>query len=263
MIVFAAFTPHTPLLIPPVGKEARERLHSTVSAMGRLSDELYAAMPDIILVVSGHATRHDAAFSANLHEQYRVDLREFGDLTTSREFRSDLPLIDAIQRSIRRAGIPFTLNSDARLDYGSAVPLIMLAEQLQKVRIAPISYGGLGPKQHHAFGRALKDVLAARRERIAVVASGDLAHCLSSDAPAGYRPEGIEFDEAVRQAVESGSVSTLLSLDPDMVDKAAECAYQPLLVLFGLLENTRVRPEILSYEAPFGVGCLVAQFHLS
>lgn len=263
MIVFAAFTPHTPLMLPPIGKDARDRLQKTISAMGRLGDELYAAMPDTIVVISAHATQHDKAFSANLHDQYRVDLREFGDLTTAREFQPDLSLIDAMQRSVRRAGIPFTLDSDARLDYGSAVPLVMLAEPLRSVRIVPVSYGGLGPKEHHAFGRALKDVFSARRERIAVIASGDLAHCLTSDAPAGFRPEGAAFDEATKQAVEAGSGSALLSLDPELVERAAECAYRPLLVLFGILENVRTRPEVLSYEAPFGVGYLVAQFHLS
>lgn len=263
MIVFAGFTPHTPLMLPPIGKDARERLQDTITAMGRLGDELYAAMPDTIVVISAHATQHEEAFSANLHDQYRVDLREFGDLTTAREFAPDLSLVDAIQRSVRRTGIPFTLDSDARLDYGSAVPLVMLADALPAVKVVPVSYGGLGAKEHHAFGRALKDVLSARRERIAVIASGDLAHCLTSDAPAGFRPEGAQFDEAVRHAVEAGSGSALLSLDQALVERAAECAYRPLLVLFGILENVRVRPEVLSYEAPFGVGYLVAQFHLS
>lgn len=263
MIVFAAFTPHTPLMLPPVGKDARDRLRDTVSAMERLQDELYAAMPDTIVVISAHATQHDEAFSANLHDEYRVDLSEFGDLTTTREFRPDLSLVDAIQRSVRRAGIPFTLDSDARLDYGSAVPLVLLTEQIGSVKIVPVSYGGLEPKEHHAFGRALKDVLSVRPERIAVIASGDLAHCLTSDAPAGFRPEGAQFDEAARHAVEAGSGSALLSIDQTVVERAAECAYRPLLVLFGILDNVRMRPEVLSYEAPFGVGYLVAQFHLS
>ena len=102
-----------------------------------------------------------------------------------------------------------------------------------------------------------------RNERIAVIASGDLAHCLTSNAPAGFHPEGALFDEVARRSIESGLVSRLLTIDPNIVEKASECAYRPMLVLFGILENTRMEPEMLSYEAPFGVGYLVAQFHLS
>lgn len=263
MIGFSAFTPHSPLMLAPIGKDAQARMHATLAAMERLKGELSAARAETIVVISAHAIRHEEAFSVNLHDEYLVDLRDFGDLTTSREFLPNLSLVDAIQRAVRRAGIPFTLDSEARLDYGSAVPLAVLTSSRSPVRIVPVSYSGLGPKEHYAFGRALKDVLSARRERIAVIASGDLAHCLTSDAPAGFRPEGAVFDLAAQGAVESGSASSLLSLDPKMVDRASECAYRPLLVLFGIMDHVRTRPEVLSYEAPFGVGYLVAQFHLS
>jgi len=114
-----------------------------------------------------------------------------------------------------------------------------------------------------AFGRALKDVVLHSPRRIAVIASGDLSHALSSNAPAGYRPEGEEFDGAVRQAIEHMATSQLLSLPASTVSAAAECAYRPLLMLFGLLEGMKVRPEMLGYESPFGVGYLTVQFHLA
>lgn len=272
MIVFAAFTPHTPLLLPPIGKESLQKMSSTADAMDRLGDELRAAKPDTIVIVSAHATQHDGAFSANLHDSYLVDLRDFGDLTTTAEFEPNLSLIDAIQRAVRHAQIPFTLDSDATLDYGTAVPLVALgANRLLPTlsvgssaacTIVPISFSNLSAKDHFAFGKALKDVFANRKERIAIVASGDLSHALTSDAPAGYRPEGETFDTAVRQAVVQASASQLLTLDEETVEKAEECAYRPLLVLFGILDQVPAEPEVLSYEHPFGVGYLVAQFHL-
>lgn len=260
MIVFAAFTPHTPLLLPPIGKETLERMSATADAMERLGEDLRAARPDTIVIISAHATQHDGAFSANLHDSYLVDMRDFGDLTTTAEFEPNLSLIDAIQRAIRRAQIPFTLDSDATLDYGSAVPLVALGV---KAMIVPISFCNLSPKDHFAFGKALKDVFANRRERIAVIASGDLSHALTSDAPAGYRPEGETFDAAVRQAVVQASAAQLLTIDEEVVEKSEECAYRPLLVLFGILDQVPADPEVLSYESPFGVGYLVAQFRFN
>jgi AmmeMemoRadiSam system protein B len=231
--------------------------------MKRLSEELYAAMPDTIVLLSSHGTEFPEAFSVNLHDKYEAGLAEFGDLSAPRTFAPDLALIDALQRAMRKARIAVTLDSDAKLDHGAAVPLLVLTKPLTKARIVPISFSGLSAKEHVAFGRALKDVVLHSQRRIAVIASGDLSHALSSNAPAGYRPEGEEFDGVVRQAIEHMATSQLLSLPAATVSAAAECAYRPLLMLFGLLEGMKVRPEVLGYESPFGVGYLTVQFHLT
>jgi aromatic ring-opening dioxygenase LigB subunit len=262
MIVFAAHVPHTPLMLPAIGKEHRKRLRDTLDGMERLEEELYASQPDVIVLISSHSIQHDTTFSINLHDEFIVDLKEFGDLTTANTFEPDLDLIDKIQRSLRRGQQPLTLDSDAVLDYGCAVPLVLLSEHLPNVKILPISFSGLGPKEHHTFGRMLKDVLAVSNKRVAVISSGDLSHCLSTTAPGGFKKEGEEFDSYVTKAVEQASASNLLTLEPEFVQIASECAYRPLLIMFGILDGIQVAPEILSYEAPFGVGYLVAQFHL-
>ena len=52
-------------------------------------------------------------------------------------------------------------------------------------------------------------------------------------------------------------------IDEEVVEKSEECAYRPLLVLFGILDQVPADPEVLSYESPFGVGYLVAQFRFN
>jgi len=263
MIVFAAHAPHSPLMLPTIGKENRKRMKDTLEAMQHLAEELYASHPETIVVISSHAVVHDRAFSANLHDEYEADLSAFGDLATQREFQPDLPLVDAMQRVLRRGQTPFTLDSDATLDYGTAVPLLLLAKRLPDIRIVPISHSGLDAKAHFKFGQALKEIFSASNRRIAVLSTGDLSHTLSSSGPGGYRKEGEVFDETVTRAVESFSSSKLLNIEPETVTAATECGYRPLLVLFGILDGMRSNPEILSYEAPFGVGYLAAQFHLT
>lgn len=261
MIVFSAFTPHSPLLVPSIGKENAKKLERSIQGMKTLSEELYLSHPDTIVIISAHSIQHETAFSINLHDDYHVDLKDFGDLSITKEFHPDLKIIDAIQRTLRREHIPITLDSNSNLDYGTGVPLLLLTEELKNIHIVPISYSGQSAKDHVTFGRALKDVLSDSEKRIAVIASGDLSHCLTTDAPAGFKKEGEKFDKAIRQAIENVATSKLLSLKPDLIEAAAECGYRPLLILFGIIERMSVRPEILSYEAPFGVGYLVAQFH--
>lgn len=261
MIVFAAFTPHSPLLIDSIGKENIKYLTKTREALANLSASLVESRPDVVFVISSHSLVHESAFSINLHDTYQVEFKEFGDHTTHRKFFPDLELTTLIQRAARNADIPLVLESFASLDYGSSVPLFLLCDELHP-KIVPISYSGMDRKQHMAFGRLLKDVATASHKRIAIVASGDLAHSHTSDAPVGYREEGKEFDETIQRSIEQFSSSTLLSLDEHVVQQAAECALRPLLILFGVLEHVSVRPQVHSYEAPFGVGYLVAQFHL-
>ena len=261
MIVFAAFTPHSPLLMPSIGTPEEKQLDKTAEAMRLLSSRLRKAKPDTIVILSSHGIQHETAFSINLHDRYVTDFSRYGDLGTHKEFSPDVQMIDAIQRTLRGRGVALTLDSEEALDHSLAVPLFLLTDRMA-AKIIPISYSGLGPKDHATFGRELYDALSHSPKRVAVLAAGDLSHALESNAPAGFKPEGKEFDEAINEAVKQKALSKLLSLDEKVVREAAECAYRPLLILFGILEKMNLRSEILSYEAPHGVGYMVAQFHL-
>ncbi|MBI2475126.1 AmmeMemoRadiSam system protein B [Candidatus Uhrbacteria bacterium] len=261
MICFAAFTPHSPLLIDSIGKENIKKLTQTKEAMNKLSDALKLSRPDIILFVSSHSYMHENAFTLNLHDEYIIEFNEFGDLSTSTEFTPDLELISAIQSEARKQSFPIVVESHSSLDYGCGVPLFLLSKGI-KPRLVPVSYSGVDRKQHVIFGRLLNEVVQQSHKRIAVIASGDLSHSLSSDAPMGFHPEGKEFDEMMIHAVEQKSISKLLSFDENSIEKASECALRPMLILFGIIDKLKVRTENLSYEAPFGVGYLVVQFHI-
>lgn len=263
MIVFSAFTPHSPLLLASVNKTKLEKVEKTSAAMRLLADELYAARPDVLVVLSSHGTTFDDAFSINLHEEYRVDLKEFGDLTAHRTFLPHLKLIDNLQRSLRHQQMPVTLSSDEILDYGAAVPLLLLTEHLPDIKIVPITFSSLSAKEHFQFGEALKEVLSSCHERVAVIGSGDLSHALETTSPAGFDKHGPLFDKTVQECVVNRNVGGLLKLAPSDVTKAKECAYRPLLMLLGLMERIHCDPVVHSYEAPFGVGFLVVHFELA
>src|SRR3989338_5882806 len=259
MIVFAAFTPHSPLLMPAIGIAKEKQQKKTSEAMRLLSSRLRKTKPETIVVISSHSFQHKTAFSINLHDRYMTDLSKYGDLGAHKTFLPDVQTIDQAQRFLRGQDIPVTLDSEETLDYSIAVPLLLLTDKLS-AKIIPISYSGLGPKEHAAFGNALREILSRSSRRIALIATGDLSHALESSGPAGFKPEGKKFDDAVAEAIKQKSLSKLLSLDEQIVRASSECAYLPLLILFGALEKIRMRSEILSYETPFGVGYLVAEF---
>lgn len=262
MFVFAGLVPHSPLLLPSIGKDNQQQLEKTINATKTFAENLFLAKPDTIIIISSHATKHEDAFSINMSDAYVTSFKDFGDMATSTIFSPDLNLIAQIRRAARNTDRSVTLNSSEMLDYGTGVPLELLTSDTFRPNIVPISLSGLSPKEHLDFGAMLKDVIHTSNKRIAVVASGDLSHCLTKDAPGGFHENAADFDNEVQRAITELSSSTLLSLDEELERNAKACVYQQLLILFGVIERKTLRPEILSYEYPFGVGYLVAQFHL-
>jgi len=262
MIVFASFCPHPPLLVPSVGKENLSKLKKTAAAYKKLEKDFYTANPDTIVIVTPHGTVYEDAISVNLCDKYFGDFEEFGDFSTKVEFKADHQLIDRLQRHMRRADVNVTLDTCEKLDHGSLIPLYLFTENLKSIKVVPISRSDQDPKAHFNFGQELKEFLLDSNKRVALIASGDLSHSLTTDSPAGYSESGQEFDDMVQELLASKNSSALISLDPKMIEEANQCALRPLAVLIGALQGMEYETELLAYESPFGVGYLTCNFKL-
>lgn len=262
MLTFAAITPHPPILIPNIGRENTKRIKKTAEAMEKLEKILFDSKPDTIIIISPHGALLPDAFSINLNPEYASNLEEFGDFATKVKFKTNTALAFRIKELMEDRNIPLSLTSNEFLDHGAVIPLYFLTKRLPGVSILPIGYSLLDFKTNFNFGDILKEIVLNERKRIAVIASGDLSHHLTKDAPAGYSPRGKEFDDKLVELITNKNTAGILKLDPDLVEKAGECGLRSILILLGLLERINYTPEILSYEGPFGVGYLVANFKL-
>lgn len=262
MIVFCGITPHSPLLLDSVNKDKLQFVEKTREALKELSEELYASHPDVILLISEHPTSFSEAFSINVSDPYTFNLEDFGDLGFERTFRPDLALIDRLQRSLRKGETPVTLTTDTALHYASAVPLHFLAEKLPDTKLVPVTYSDASPKKHYQFGQAMKDIVSLSDKRIAIIVSADMSHALSEESPAGYHTAGAAFDESIMDLITTKNTAGILSLNDELIQESHQTIYLPLLVLLGLMEKIPTNTQILSYEAPFGVGYLVANLQI-
>ncbi|NIP32957.1 AmmeMemoRadiSam system protein B [Candidatus Saccharibacteria bacterium] len=263
MIVFSAFCPHTPVLVPSVGKENLEKIKKTADSYRILEQRFCSSKPDVAVVISPHGTVYDDTFSINLCDKYIGDFEEFGDFATRVEFPSDYLLIDRIQRHMRDEKVAVTLDTCEKLDHGSVVPLFFLTENYKNVHVVPISSSGLDLKTHFEFGQELKELILDTNKRVAIIASGDLSHALSTEAPAGFSEYGQQFDDKLQELLSNNDVESLVGLNDAMIEGAHECGLSSLIILLGMLDGMKYKPEILSYEAPFGVGYLTCNFQLS
>ncbi len=78
MIIFGAIVPHSPLLIPSIGKEHRQGLAKTIEAIQEIEQALYLAKPDTICIIAPHGSRYPDAFSINLAATYKGNFKTFG-----------------------------------------------------------------------------------------------------------------------------------------------------------------------------------------
>jgi len=93
-----------------------------------------------------------------------------------------------------------------------------------------------------------------------VIASRDLSHALSTDSPAGFNPAGTKFDEKIQELLSHKNVSGMLQLESEFVKNSSECGFRTFLILMGILKNVDYTYRQHSYESPFGVGYLTANF---
>jgi len=259
-LVFTAFTPHPPLLIPPIGQDNLTQVKKTSDAMKDLAEKFKASAPEIVLIISPHGIFSNDSFTINDTSKYTGDFKQFGDLTTkltisgSPSFAHDLKKQSGDQK--------IEIITKESIDHGSMVPLFFLTQSYKDFSLVQLGFSGLSLDTHYQWGKILKQITNDSSKRIAVIASGDLSHCLTPDAPAGYSPDGKKFDQKILNLLKKHEPQNIVNLDQDLVDSAGECGLRSLTILLGILDNTNFETDILSYEGPFGVGYLVANFAL-
>jgi len=199
-IVFAAISPHPPIILPSVGSpEDRAQIKKTIEALEKLGKKIKVIKPDKIIVSAPHP------------------------------------------------------------DWGFNVPLYFLAKDF-KEEIKTYLIELESPQFYFEEGKKVYKELE-KTKKYALIASGDLSHCLKADGPYGFNPDGPKFDKALIEALKKKDIEKILKLD-DLYPDAGECGLRSFCFLLGILEASGLdwQPEILSYEGPFGVGYLVANF---
>ncbi len=147
-------------------------------------------------------------------------------------------------------------------EHGYNVPLHYLKKDLkQDTKIERILVTEASYEYYYNLGQLYGEKIEKAKERTAVIASGDLSHVLKPEGPYGYDPSGPKLDEIIVRAVKEKNVEMMLNINPEILEHGAECGLRSILFLFGVFEIIDFSTKVLSYEAPFGVGYMVALFY--
>ncbi len=268
-LIAAALSPHPPIIIPEVGRGEERVTGKTVEALTTVAKRMVEKQPETVLVISPHGPAFADAVSIRAQRRLRGDLGSFRAPEVSFDYETDTDLISTLKKSL--AGSPVVFLDEGNLgrygvgyeiDHGVMVPLYFLKKAGFRGKLVVVNMGFLPYLDLYTVGRKIGFAIEESGKPVAVVASGDLSHRLMPGAPAGYSPRGKEFDEVLVKHLGAFDATSILTMDGSLIEAAGECGLRPIVTLLGVLDSREVRPQILSYEGPFGVGYCVALFEL-
>lgn len=258
-IVFSGIAPHPPIMVPEVGGEAIADVRGSISAMKELTRRVIECGAETVVLISPHAPLDAKAFVAYQTPLLYGDFADFRAPAAMVEFPLDEELLQAIKSAAADENYGVIAIKHQNLDHGSAVPLYFLQRNGWNGRVVGLGYSFLSNEDHLKFGACIRRAIDRVGRSVAFIASGDLSHRLKPGAPAGYTSTAYLFDAQVVDALSDNAAGRIIDIDQDLRRNAGECGYRSMLVVLGATRELPGAAEVLHYEAPFGVGYLVAQ----
>ncbi len=258
-IVFSGIAPHPPIMVPEVGHESIAAVRGSIEAMAELTQRLIASGAETLVLISPHAPLQPDAFVAYQGPRLYGDFANCRAPEATVDALLDAGLLDAIANEAEEQSYEVVRLRARELDHGTAVPLYFLQHNGWHGSVIALGYSFLTSDDHLRFGGCVKRAADKVGRPVAFVASGDLSHRLKPEAPAGYNPNAYLFDEEVVGALRANSPDRIVNIDQELRRVAGECGYRSMLVAIGATSELPLSCDVLNYEAPFGVGYLVAQ----
>jgi hypothetical protein len=246
-LVAAVAVPHTPQLLVRPDSEDRELVLRVHAAYGRVKRLLTDARPDVICLIGGD---HVEGFFLNAVPALAVYV---GAQASGRfgGYAYTFPVHEPLARAIVEQGIErefdLVYSQDLRLDYAFYVPL-HFTMPAPAVPIVPLYVNVYLPPQPtprrcYAWGRALRAIVDARPERVALMASGGMSHYPGTER---YASPDYDWDRQMLAALADGRGADAARLTADELDKAGNVELRTWITLLGAVGDARA--DVVCYE---------------
>lgn len=246
-------------MVPEVGRESINHVINSIDAMAELTKRLIESGAESVILISPHAPLEADSFVAYDGPEVYGDFSNFHAPDTGFTATVDEELLTTIKQVAVSSNYDVSILHEHDLDHGTAVPLYFLLQNGWEGKVVTLGYSFLSNEDHLRFGACIKRAVDQLGRAVAFIASGDLSHRLQPQAPAGYNPHAHVFDDEVVDALRANAPQRIVEIDPGLRKIAGECGYRSMLVAIGASSELPLSCEVLNYEAPFGVGYLVAQ----
>jgi len=259
-IVASMATMHAPQLFTRPPEEDPKQLDAGIAAMRKLGEVLDETKPDALVIL---ASDHLETFFLQSVPTFAVIAGERAK--TAFAGRSWSPLIhqalaeDLLDGLVRR-DFDMAYSQDAVLGHSFAAPFewILGTRDIPVVPIFVNTYLPPLPRPQRcaALGRAIAEIVAAKPERVALLASGGMSHYPGT---AKYYQPAYDFDRWCIRELENSHTDSFLNLTPEQLDEVGNTEMLPWAIVLGAAGAQHM--ELLSYQATSHHGHAVARFH--
>lgn len=267
-IINSYILPHPPIIVPGVGKGREKDAIATIEAVEKVAKEIAKDNPTTIILSSPHAPCFRDYVYISDKEVLSGNFGAFGFEKDSLKFKNNTEMVSSILDKAVLAGISSGGLSRSQkrqygisdmLDHGALVPLYFISRELGSFKLVHISTPFMAMQDIYKFGKCIAEAVISSKENVVYVASGDLSHRLTEDAPGGYNSKGREYDQYLIDKLKKADVAGLLDTEEDFMEAAGECGTRSFIMMLGVLDGFKINTDIYSYEGPFGVGYLAAK----
>lgn len=254
-IIWTGLAPHPPIIIKEVGGVRCDEARATINGMQAMCSDMLQHKPERLIIVSPHAPRPTTGISSWAGESIQGNLAQFGAATV----KARLPVDRNWMESFVRRFVNVSRLAEEELDHGSMVPLMFAIDAGWKGKTCilglPWDSGGELDRMGEALAHACNDEVPT-----AVIASGDMSHCLKPEGPYGYDPVGPAFDALFVELIKACRYPEVASIDPVLREGARQDVVESCRVVWSATDYRSNHNQFFSYEGPFGVGYSVMKF---
>lgn len=235
-----------------------------------LAKQVKEARPDTIVIASPHNLRLPKHIGVVISEHSSGQVVE-GTKKVRLRVRCDVEMGRAVIEEAEGRGLPVVganygalegPMSDLAMDWGTLIPLwFFLRGNGLKSRVLIVTPSrGIPLEQNHEFGKCIANVAEDSRRRVVFVASSDQAHAHRKNGPYGFDVRAKAYDRCVLEAVKGDRLSSVIRIDPDIIEAAKPDSLWQMTMLAGALSVVPMSGELVSYQVPTYYGMLCAGF---
>lgn len=258
-IVTAFATCHAPQLLTFPPDEDRAQLDASITGMRELGKLLDETRPDVIIFLGSD---HLETFSIDCVPTFAIlagsrARAEFAgrsfDLPIHREMAEDLLY------KLVAADFDLAYSEDAVLGHAFAVPFeYVIADR--NIPIVPIHTNVYMPplpttKRCAALGRKIAEIIHARSERVAIIASGGMSHYPGTWK---YPEPEFEFDKWMIAELARANVDALFEMTSEQLDEVGNTELLPWAIMLGAIGP--VPADLIQYTPTWHHGHAMIRF---
>jgi 2,3-dihydroxyphenylpropionate 1,2-dioxygenase len=240
--------------------ENPEQLDQAGRAMQELGKVLDETKPDVILIFGAD---HVETFSVTCIPSYAIvagdrAIAKFAgrehDLPIHREMAEDI-----LNKLVVDHSFDMAYSEDAELGHAFSIPFeyiigkreIPVIPFFTNVYVPPLPT----PKRCEALGRALAKIIAGRKERVAIIASGGMSHFPGTSK---YLKPEFDFDRWMVSQFEAGNTDSLLNMTGTQLDEVGNTEMLSWAIMFGAIG--KVEGELIDYIPTWHHGLAMMRF---